>query len=65
MRKFKPLKYNTGEGLVKIRMEDDTGAQIESYSIMFSDLALWFELMKHKYGMKTFTKEDKDLDWLK
>jgi len=58
---FKKIKYNSGDGLVKIKIEDDTGKVIERWTIMFSDLYKWAELMKRKYGLSV----DRDLEWIK
>ena len=62
---FKKIKYHTGESLVKIKIEDDTGALMENWAIMFSDLWDWFQLMRRKYGDNTIgkVKRDRDLDW--
>lgn len=66
MAKFKPIKYNVGEGRFKIKGEDETGRQIESWTIMFSDLSKWFKEMQRKYGTAiSNNKPDSDLDWLK
>ena len=58
---FKNIRYNTGECLVKIRIENETGALLENWTIMFSDLAKWFNTMRRKYGIKG--TKDTDLDW--
>jgi len=61
---FKKIRYHTGEGLVKIKIEDETGAKQESWTIMMSDLGQWANIMRKKYGIKDkVTKRDKDLDW--
>ena len=63
---YKKIRYNTGDGIAKIRMEDDTGAIVENWTIHWSDLKKWVSQMERKYGinMKARTK-DADLDWLK
>lgn len=61
---FKKIRYNTGEGLVKIKIEDESGAKQENWTIMMSDLAKWSRLMCRKYGIgDNKIKRDKDLDW--
>jgi len=61
---FKSIKYHTGEGLVKIKIEDETGAKQESWTIMMSDLGQWSRMMCKKYGIdKPKRKHDSDLDW--
>ena len=61
---FKKIKYNTGEGLVKIRIEDESGARMENWTIMMSDLWQWADMMIRKYGLDKKGKfSDRDLDW--
>lgn len=62
--KFKPIKYNTGECRVKIKIEDSDGSQLENWTIMFSDLGMWVTMMRKKYGIE-FKQKDQDLDWMK
>lgn len=61
---FKKIKYHTGDGLMKVKIEDDSGATIESWTIMFSDFLKWVDIMKRKYGFPEH-KKDRDLDWIK
>lgn len=58
--KPKPIKYNLGGNIVKIRIEDETGAVIERWTVMMSDLWKWERAMRMKYG--EIFKEKKD-DW--
>lgn len=61
---FKKIRYHTGEGLVKIRIEDETGAKMENWTIMMSDLGQWANMMFKKYGISRNGKKlDKDLGW--
>ena len=61
---FKKINYHTGEGLVKIKIEDETGAKIESWTIMMSDLGQWSSMMRRKYGIKKEERHhDEDLGW--
>lgn len=62
--KPRPIRYNTGENIVKIRIEDESGAIIENWTIMMSDLWKWARAMRLKYGISfKEQEEDKDLDW--
>lgn len=66
MRKFKPIKYNTGEGIVKIKIEESDGALLENWTIMLSDLGQWAKFMRRKYGNRIESnKDDRDLDWIR
>ena len=61
---FKKLKYNTGEGLVKLKIEDASGARIENWTIMMSDLGKLTKLLCRKYGINYNTGEkNRDLEW--
>lgn len=62
---FKKLKYNTGEGLVKMKIEDATGARMENWTIMMSDLGKLSRLLCRKYGIdyNTGKFKNQDLDW--
>jgi len=65
---FKSIRYNQGEGLVKIKIEEPSGALLENWTIMMSDLGKWVRLMKRKYGKLIDREEpskDKDIDWIK
>lgn len=63
---LKKIRQNTGECLIKIRIEEDSGALLEKWTIMMSDLGKWFKIMKKKYGNRVETRNDnQDLDWLK
>ena len=62
--KPKPIRYNIGENIVKIRIEDETGAVIENWTVMMSDLWKWARTIRLKYGVSFKEKEiDKDLEW--
>ena len=64
---YKKIKYNSGEGIVKIRIEEESGALMENWTIMFSDLGKWVSQMRRKYGSIVDGKrnDDKDLDWIR
>ena len=47
--------------MAKIKILDETGALMENWTIMMSDLGKWASLMRQKYGIKD--NRDKDLDW--
>lgn len=59
---FRSIRYNTGTGIMKVRIEDDTGALMENWTIMMSDFEDWAETMRRKYGITK--KKKKDLDWI-
>ena len=62
---FKKIEYNKGN-LVKMKIEDATGARIENWTIMMSDLGKLSRLLCKKYGIDYNTGEyrkEKDLDW--
>lgn len=59
---FKPIKYGRGSEIVKIKIEDGTGAIKENWTIMMSDLANFVKKMSEKYYIEGI-KKDKDLDW--
>jgi len=58
---YKPIRRNQGEGIAVIKMEDETGAVIENWTIMWSDLGKWVKQMHRKYGI--LRDNDRDLDW--
>lgn len=62
---FKGIKYNAGEYLLKIKVEDESGRFLENWVIMSSDLTKWVRIMNQKYGFIESKKKDKDLDWAK
>jgi hypothetical protein len=62
---FKPIKYNAGESMVKIKVLEPTGALLENWTIMMSDLGKFANLMRRKYGVNMAKEKDKDLDWIR
>lgn len=63
---FKKIKYNSGESIVNIKIQEIDGSILERWTVMMSDLGNWFRLMKRKYGNRVDEKEkDKDLNWIK
>jgi len=60
---FKKINYHTGENLVKIKIEDETGAKQENWTIMMSDLKQWADMMCRKYGVGDKKPINKELDW--
>ncbi len=59
---FKKIRYDTGENIVKIKIEDETRRLIDTWTLMMSDLPNWFNIIKEKYGIKSKEK-DRSLDW--
>ena len=60
---FRKIRYNTGEGLFKVKIEDDSGAIIENWTIMFNDFPEWVNTICRKYGFKVDSRPQTDLDW--
>ena len=58
---FERIRYNSGRNIVKIKIEDTSGALIENWTIMMSDLGKWVKQMDEKYGSQI--KRKTDLDW--
>jgi len=56
---FKRIRYGS-EPIVKIKIEDESGAKMGDWTIMMSDLDRWANLMRRKYGVKN----ERDLDWI-
>ena len=59
---FSKIKYNSGRGILKVRIEDQTGALQENWTIMMDDFPKWVGIMCKKYGFK-IQREKTDLDW--
>ena len=59
---FKKVRYDTGENVVRIKIEDETRRIIDTWTLMMSDLPNWFNIIKEKYGLKS-KERDKGLDW--
>ena len=61
---FKKIRYDAGENIVRIKIEDETRKIIDSWVMMMSDLPRWFNGIKEKYGLISSKKEkDRSLDW--
>ena len=61
---FKKIRYDSGENVVRIKIEDETRRPIDNWVLMMSDLPQWFSTIKEKYGLK-FKKRQEDLEWLR
>ncbi len=61
---FKKVRYDTGENVVRIKIEDETRRIIDTWTLMMSDLPNWFNIIKKKYGL-TFKKREESLDWIR
>ena len=62
--KFKRVRYDSGENIVRIRIEDETRRLMDSWTLMMSDLPQWVNSIRNKYGID-FNKKPKDLEWLR
>ncbi len=65
MGKFKPIRYNNGKEIFRVKIEDTTGAFLENWVFMKDDFERWAKLMKRKFGISDDKPKeiDKDLDW--
>ncbi len=59
---FKTVRYDSGENIVRITVEDETRRKIDSWVIMMSDLPDCINNIRKKYGIN-FSKVTKDLSW--
>ncbi len=60
---FKKVRYDSGENIVKIRVEDETRRLIDNWTFMMSDLQKWVDFIRSKYGI-VFHKKQQDLEWI-
>lgn len=58
---FKKIRYNTGEEIFKVKIENSDGSFLENWVFMRGDLPKWINIIKRKYGLDQ--SKDKDLDW--
>jgi len=61
---FQKVKYDAGENIVRIKIEDETRRIIDTWVLMISDLPKWFKGVKEKYGLES-KKTHRDLEWLR
>lgn len=64
---FKRLDYSSGEYVLEIKIFQAEGGRqkfLERWKIMISDLPLWFDMIREKYG-SLFKKRTEDLEWLR
>lgn len=61
---FKKVRYDSGENVVRIKIEDETRRIVDNWVLMMSDLPRWFEGIREKYGLRV-KKRDRDLEWLR
>ena len=61
---FKKIRYDSGENVVRISIEDETRRIMDRWVLMISDLPSWFDGVKRKYGLSS-RKLPEDLEWLK
>jgi len=62
---WKKIRYNCGDGIAKIRMEDETGALVENWTLHWSDLSKWVRQMQKKYSISMKKEQERDLEWLR
>jgi len=61
---FSRIRYNTGEEVFKIKVENSNGARMEEWVVMKRDFPKWVNMICSKYGF-TLEKAKSDLDWMK
>jgi len=61
---FQKARYDAGENIVRIKIEDETRRVIDTWVLMISDLPKWFRSIKEKYGLES-KKTHRDLEWLR
>ena len=61
---FKKIRYDSGENVVRVKIEDETRRQIDNWTLMMSDLPQWFNMIMEKYGL-TLKKRERELEWLR
>jgi len=66
---FKSVRYNRGEEIFKIKIEDPSGAYLENWVFMKCDFPKFVSIISKKYGIslkknkESDTKVDRDLEW--
>lgn len=60
--KFKKVRYDSGENIIRVKIEDETRRPLDVWTLMMSDFPNWAEEIKNKYGLSS-KKKSKDLDW--
>jgi len=62
---FKKIKYNTGEEIFHIKVQESDGSNGGNWKVMKSDFLRTVDILKKKYGIKKKdSRDDRDLDWL-
>ena len=61
---FTKIRYNTGEEIFRVKIEDTRGSKIEEWVIMSRDFPKWVNMISSRYGFR-IGNEKTDLDWAK
>jgi len=61
---FAKVRYNTGEEIFRVKIENSNGSKIEEWVIMSRDFPKWVHMISSRYGFN-IGKEKTDLDWAK
>jgi len=61
---FSRIRYNPGEIIFKLQIEEGNGATIEKWVVMKEDFNKLVQILSKKYGLRN-GKKDRDLSWLK
>jgi len=62
---FRKIRYNTGEEVFRIRVEDSSGSRIEDWVVMRNDFPKWVKMICSRYGFSLKENGKTDLDWAK
>ena len=66
--KFSKIRYDGNEEIIETTIKDGTGRTLGKWVCMKSDYPKVVIIVKQKYGIKMYIKEnagDRDLDWAK
>ena len=58
------MRYNCGEDIFRIKIENTHGAKMEEWVIMSRDFPKWVHMISSRFGFE-LGKKKTDLDWMK
>ena len=56
---FKKIRWDSGEVIAKIKIQEANGVQLGNWTIAASELGKFAKMVREKFG-----KNNRDLDWL-
>jgi hypothetical protein len=59
---FSKIRYNGGEEVFRIRVENSNGSKIEEWVVMRRDFPKWVKMICSRYGF-IIEPNKTDLDW--